>query len=130
MRIRWATILTALVTSVAAGACSANRARPDMWSSPASANVVTVRNDNWLDADVYVVYDGSRFRLGFARGLSTTTLSLPHTLIHQGTVRLMVDPIGSTSTFTSDQIVVSRGQRIELNVNSVLSMSNSAVWNR
>lgn len=132
MRSRWTILRVSflLFASAAAGACTSGRARPRIWSAPASGYSVTVRNDNWLDADVYATYLGSNFRLGFVRGLTTATLPLPRDFIHLGTVQLRVDPVGTESTYTSDQIVISPGQRIELTVNTVLSMSNYAVWNR
>ena len=122
-------VTAALMMSVAADACTSGRARPNVLGMESGGYAVTVHNGNWLDADVYVVHDGAKFRIGFVPGSETLTLALPGTLVHDGTVQLRVDPVGSLSTYTTDQFVVNPGQRIELSVNSVLNMSNYAVWN-
>ena len=127
MRRTWIFAMMALLTGT--GACATGGSRPNASRLP-SSYAVTVVNDNWLDAVVYAVRGSARVRLGVVGGLGTTNLRIPATLITDGTVRMLVDPIGSTRTYTSDSIVVTPGQRIELTVSSNLSMSSFAVWNR
>ena len=127
MRRTWIFAMMALLTG--SGACATSGSRPNAGRLP-SSYAVTVVNDNWLDAVVYAVRGSARVRLGVVGGLGTTNLRIPATLITDGTFRMLVDPIGSTRTYTSDSIVVTPGQRIELTVSSNLSMSSFAVWNR
>ena len=122
--------MCATIAGVATAACSSSQSRPRTWIADPRRIPVTVRNDNWLDADVYVFRFGSRFRIGVAPGLETTVLRLPQNLIHDGTVRLLIDPVGSPATYTSDQIVVGPGQRIEFTVRANITMSDYAVWNQ
>ncbi len=91
---------------------------------------LTVVNDQWLDVAIYGVRGTSRFRLGTAPALGQVKLRLPAGLMPDGTVQLLADPIGSSTTYLSDPIVVGTGQHVELRLASQISMSSFAVWNR
>jgi hypothetical protein len=114
----------------AAAACSSKEVRPNTRLPQSEGNLVTIRNNHWLDARVYVFRFGARYAVGIAPGLQTSTMRVPRNLMLDHTVRLQIDPIGSNTSYTSDQILVSPGQRIELTVHSRISMSSFAVWNR
>lgn len=127
MRHRWMTVLLA-VSLIDIVACKGPP--PSTGASPLQPTLVTVRNDNWLDAVVYAVRGASRVRLGTVSGLSTTTLKAPTSYAPDGTFQLLVDPIGSTTVFMTDGFVVSPGQRVELSIAPSLRMSSVAVWSR
>ena len=127
MRHRWMTVL--LAASLMDIAACAGRP-PSTGASPLEATVVTVRNDNWLDAVVYAVRGASRVRLGTVAGLSSATLKAPSSYAPDGTFQLLVDPIGSNTVFMTDGFAVSPGQRVELSIAPSIRMSSVAVWSR
>jgi hypothetical protein len=74
-----------------------------------------VRNQNFLDMNVYVVRGGVRSRLGTATGNSTVTLRIPPTFVQALTVlRFQADPIGGRATPVSEEITVSPGDEVTL----------------
>lgn len=128
MRHRWMTLL--LAGSLIDIAACAGRPPAATGVSLAAPTLVTVRNDNWLDAVVYAVRGASRVRLGTVAGLSSATLKAPSSYAPDGTFQLLVDPIGSSSVYMTDGFVVSPGQRVELSIAPSLRMSSVAVWSR
>jgi hypothetical protein len=89
---------------------------------------VEVRNDNFLDVTVYVMPDGVSHRLGDVTGSSSATLEVPGRLIFAATsLRLMVNPIGSREAYLSEEIFVSPGDLLRLNVASRIQMSSWSV---
>jgi hypothetical protein len=95
-----------------------------------SAQIVSVRNDNWLDVAVYVVSGSTRFRLGTVNGISSATFRVAGQFGAAGPVQLLIDPIGATRGYLTEPISAMPGQRIELKVGSPLSMSTVAIWTR
>ena len=98
-----------------------------MSARPASGVVLTVTNDNWLDATVYAVRGTMRVRIGQATGNATTRLRIPRHVIVADEVQLMVDLIGSLERYTTDPISVARDQQVQLNVAPVVNMSSYAL---
>ena len=96
-----------------------------------AAPTLTVRNDNWLDVAIYLVRGGARFRIGSVTGTGSQTFRLPADVTSAGSpIRVMADPIGATRGYTTEPIVLSPGQRLEVRVGSPISISSFAVWNR
>jgi hypothetical protein len=127
VRQRWIAVLLA-GSLIDIAACAGRR--PSTGTPPLEPTLVTVRNDNWLDAVVYAVRGASRVRLGTVSGLSTVTLKAPTSYAPDGTFQLLVDPIGSSTVYMTDGFVVSPGQRVELSIAPSLRMSSVAVWSR
>jgi hypothetical protein len=97
-------------------------------SSPAT---VRVANYNWLDVNVYAVQGGTRVRLGTVTSMSNGNFQIPARFLQQsGSVRLMVDPIGSTEGYMTDGILVHGGQQISFNVQNALQFSSISVAGR
>jgi hypothetical protein len=97
-------------------------------SSPAT---VRVANYNWLDVNVYAVQGGTRVRLGTVTSMSSGTFQLPARFLQQSSsVRLMVDPIGSTEGYMTDGILVHGGQQISFSVQNALQFSSISVAGR
>ena len=132
MRRTAATMMTGLV--IAMMACGGVATHGDQDVTP-SARVdrpvlITVRNDNWLDVNVYRVRSGAQFRLGTVSALGVSTFVVREGLAGADGLRLRIDPVGSSSVFTTDPILVAPGQHVELNVADRLSMSTFSVMNR
>lgn len=85
--------------------------------APAAEQPTTlrVRNQNFLDMNIYVLRGGVRSRLGTATGNSTATFRIPPSFVQVLTVlRFQADPIGGRSAPVSEEITVSPGDEVEL----------------
>jgi hypothetical protein len=86
--------------------------------SPAQgATTLVVRNDSYLDYNVYLIQGSQRIRLGTARGLSSTRLGIPSQYVFGvSQLQFMADPIGGTQTPISERINVTAGDEIHLQI--------------
>jgi hypothetical protein len=76
---------------------------------------VSVRNQGFLDVNVYAVRGGQRVRLGTVTGNSTQVLRIPEFLLSGATpLRFIADPIGNQRQPTSDEITVTPGDQVTL----------------
>jgi hypothetical protein len=77
---------------------------------------VRVENRSFDNIVVYVLsQSGMRRRLGEVSGTSTRVFEIPRNMIFGATpLRFQVDPIGSSRTPISQDIVVSEGDQIQL----------------
>ena len=74
---------------------------------------VEIDNQNTSDMDIYLVNQGTRVPLGWALGLSKTTLLLPAgSLSASSQVRLLADPIGSARSIRTPTLIVGPGQNV------------------
>jgi hypothetical protein len=121
-------VLGALLSS----ACATNRVSEQQRMADRNAAAkMTVRNDNWLDVVIYAVHGTSRIRVGTVAGSSTQTFRLTSETVNGTTpLQILADPIGSSSTYITEPVTLSRGQRLELQVGSTISISTFAIFNR
>ena len=74
---------------------------------------VEIDNQNVSDMNVYLIDQGTRVPLGWAPGLSKTTLLLPPgSLTASSQVRLVADPIGSARSIRTPALLVGPGQNV------------------
>ena len=97
---------------------------------PASAPVIQVRNRHWQDVNVYLVLEGSRFRLGTVSSNHTERFPIgrfagwdTHPL------QVYVDPIGSSDTYETDDFFLADGQWADCVVEGTLTLSSYMVKN-
>lgn len=82
-----------------------------------SKTTVEIRNQAFLDAIVYVVRDGLPQRLGIATGNTTATFVLPSYMTRGlNSFKFIIHPIGGRRNSVSDEILVSRGDVVELTI--------------
>jgi hypothetical protein len=94
----------------------------------AGTATLVVQNDNFADMKVYVARSGVvATRLGMAAGLSTTTFAIHRGLFADGTLELVVRPIGGTSVAGSGQLLVAPGQTITFMIQPLLPTSMAIV---
>jgi hypothetical protein len=99
---------------VAACAPRSRSNRPPVANPP---SYVRVTNQSWLDMNVYVLRSSQRMRLGTVGASQTQRFRLPENLIFGATpLRFMVDPIGSSRTAQSFEIVVAPGDEVTLTI--------------
>lgn len=107
--------LAALVVA-GCGAPAGSAPRP---AEPAA--VVVVENQAWVDVDVFVMYGGTRSRLGMVTGNSERRFTLRPAVVGGGRdVRFLADPVGSDRTALSFEIYVAPGQEVRLTIPSRL----------
>ncbi|HSQ33005.1 MAG TPA: hypothetical protein VLN49_24295 [Gemmatimonadaceae bacterium] len=117
------TLLSALATGPAA--CSrANEAAGEV--APARAIGLRVRNDNFLDMDVYAVSDALATRLGTVTGNSARNFVLDPSLATQD-LRIVATPIGGNGRASTGLVTVAPGQIIEFTIGSVLRNSTVTI---
>jgi len=123
---------TALVAILAATlACGGKRAPEPSAVEPQGNALLVVRNDHWLDITIYAIRGGSRYRLGMVSGLKTDTLPLQNTILAgSGTLRFLLEPIGSTRTHLTESIPIGANQSIELNIRNPLDLTTFTVSHR
>ena len=96
------------------------------YGSEMSKITVTVTNDNYSDANVYLVrYGGSRTKIGFITGHSgPINFSISASINTKINVGIYVNLFASNKEYTSDSFDISPGQRIELTIGNPLRYSN------
>ena len=115
-------LFAAASTVSTVGACSrANEAGGEI--APASAIGLHVRNDNFLDMDVYAVSDGLATRLGTVTGNSSRNFVLDASIANQD-LRIVATPIGGNGRASTGSIAVAPGQTIDFTIGSILRNSN------
>jgi hypothetical protein len=103
-----------LLAFVAACGPRSRSNRPPVSNPPA---YVRITNQSWLDMTVYVLRSSQRIRLGTVGSNQTQRFTLPANLIFGATpLRFLADPIGSTRTSSSFEIVVSPGDEVTLTI--------------
>ena len=86
--------------------------------NPADAETtLVVRNDNYLDFNIYLIQGAQRVRIGQARGLSTTRMRIPKGYVFGvSSLQFLADPIGGTVTPISERINVTAGDEVHLQI--------------
>jgi hypothetical protein len=110
--------LPLLLTLALLAACSSAVQRQGASSQTQERTTVVVDNRASLDMNIYVIRDGgTRQRLGTATAHLKNTFTIPPTLLFGVTsLRFLADPIGSSRTPVSDDILVSPGDQVVLTI--------------
>lgn len=88
---------------------------------------LTVENQNWQDATIYIVGNGPRIRLGTVATNDSDRFEVPPTLRSQGTIQLAVHLIGSSATEITEPIMVNGGSDIRWTIQNHLALSSYRV---
>jgi hypothetical protein len=106
-------LMTAIGMSLALAGCGPKRAA----TVSQERTVLVVRNDSYLDHNVYLLNGSQRVRMGTARGLSTTRFTIPANFVFGVTMlQFLADPIGGTVTPISERVNVSPGDEVHLQI--------------
>lgn len=106
--------LTALLgASMALAACGPKRVQ----TAGQEPTILVVRNDNYLDHNIYLLQGSQRIRLGTARGLATSRFTIPAQYVFGvSSLQFLADPIGGTITPVSERVNVSAGDEVHLQI--------------
>ena len=118
-----------LIAALLVSGCRGPRQNVDPEPAPAADGFSLVLNNHQvLDANIFVQHDGQVDRVGMVSASSSKVLVLPLWLLGQSkNIRLIAEPIGNDSRYTTDMLFVQPGQIIELNVEGVLERSNYSI---
>ena len=89
--------------------------------------LLTVKNDNFLEADIYAVSNGLATRIGAVSGLSTKEFALNSTLYTATDFRIVAAPIGGNGRASSGSLPVHAGQTIEFTIGNRLAASHADI---
>jgi hypothetical protein len=90
---------------------------------------VVIKNEHFLDINVYLVRGTLSERLGTANGPSEKVFSVPWTRVGgSGQIRLRADPLGQGGGLVTEFFMVRPGSVVEWTIGSGLRYSNLAVY--
>ncbi len=120
----------ALACAVGLGACALLRkGNAEGEEAESRQTLLHVENRHWADVTVYVIRGGARARMGTVTSLSSKTFVVPAEMVSSGTlIRLLADPVGSTTEFLSEQVRVDPGDQVEWRLANKLDHSSLSVW--
>ena len=108
-----------MIASVGVLACGPAARQADSGAARAET-AVQVRNNNFFDVTVYLLDGGARVRLGTVTGLSSRTLMVaPHLVRGPRELRFLIDPIGGGRSWTSEPILITPGDIVQLTVHAI-----------
>jgi hypothetical protein len=91
--------------------------------APESGVGVQVKNNNFLDMDVYAVSDGMPTRLGTVTGNSSRSFVIDPSFATQD-LRIVATPIGGNGRAGTGAVLASPGQTIVFTIGSTLASSS------
>lgn len=89
---------------------------------------VLVTNNNWQDANVYVIGAGPRVRLGTVTSMNSQRFVVPPSARRATGFRLQADLIGSSVRKTTADIIVNPGEEVRWKLENHLALSSYSVW--
>jgi hypothetical protein len=117
----------AVVLAVMLG-CAAPRQNVDPEPLEASGFSLVLNNHHLLDVNIFLQHDGQADRIATVTSSSSESLVLPLRMLgHSRAIRIIAEPIGDETRYTSDLLVVQPGQIIELNVEGTITRSNYSI---
>src|SRR4029079_3974535 len=122
----WTLMMAVAATLPMAGAC-AHPAQASGDVAPITAIGLRVRNDNFLDMDVYAISEGLATRLGTVTGNSRHNFVLDASMADGQDFRIVATPVGGNGRATTGNIAVSPGQLIDFTVGSTLRNSSVVI---
>jgi hypothetical protein len=127
--LRTLTVLLVIAPMAAGlGACGTSGRSPEAGGEVAPDNAVglEVRNQNFLDVNVYSVVDGMSMRLGTVTGNGSGHFTLNPRIGSQD-FSLIAVPIGGFGRASTGNVAVGPGQTVVFTVGMVLEQSSVAV---
>ncbi len=108
--------------------CAGPRQDVDPAPVEASGFSLVLNNRHLLDVNIFLQHDGQPDRIATVTSSSSRSIVLPLRMLGQSkTIRIIAEPIGDETRYTTDILVVQPGQIIELNVESLLARSNYSI---
>jgi len=117
-------LLAVLLAAMASG-CATFRSHSGQEAEADTGVTLFVKNYNWSTMHIYVMGSGQTTSLGQLASMNTATFAVPRSALASGnSIRLIADPIGSTSAYISEPVLVAPGDRVEWTIQNHLSQSS------
>jgi hypothetical protein len=89
---------------------------------------LVLTNHHLLDVNIFLQHDGQADRIATVTSSTSRTMELPLYMLGQGgAIRLIAEPIGDDTRYTTDILTVQPGQMVELNVENPIPRSNYSI---
>jgi hypothetical protein len=124
----FAVLLAIAPMAMSVDACGSKTGEAGGEVVPANSVGLDVRNQNFLDVDVFEIVDGVSMRLGTVTGNGSRHFLLDP-MVGSRDFRLIAVPIGGGGRASSGILAVNAGQTIVFTVGAVLANSNVTVRN-
>lgn len=109
-------LMVLLGLSVALGGCASKQSSTTT-NAPQEQTTLVVKNDSYLDHNIYLLQGSQRIRIGTARGLTSSRFTIPPQYVFGVTsLQFLADPIGGSVTPVSERINVSAGDEVQLQI--------------
>ena len=110
-------------------ACAGPRQNMDPGPQPnADGFSLILVNHHLLDVNIFLQHDGQADRIAMVNASSSRTMELPLYMLGQGgVIRLIAEPIGDDTRYTTDILTVQPGQIVQLNVENPIPRSNYSI---
>jgi hypothetical protein len=109
-------------------ACAGPRQNVDPEPLEASGFSLVLNNRHLLDVNIFLQHDGQSDRAAMVPASTSRTLALPTWMLGQSRlIRIIAEPIGDDTRYTTDLLSVQPGQIIELNVESSIARSSYSI---
>ena len=113
---------------VLAAACAGPRQNVDPEPVEAAGFSLVLNNRHLLDVNIFVQHDGQPDRIATVPASTSRSFVLPLWMLGQSrTIRIIAEPIGDESRYTTEMLLVQPGQIVELNVESLIARSNYSI---
>ena len=108
--------------------CAGPRQNVDPEPVQADGFSLILNNRHLLDVNIFLQHDGQPDRITTVPSSSSRAIVLPLRMLGQSkAIRIIAEPIGDETRYTTDVLVVQPGQIIELNVESMINRSNYSI---
>jgi hypothetical protein len=110
-------------------ACAAPRQNMNPGPEPgADGFSLVLVNHHLLDVNIFLQHDGQADRIAMVTASTSRTMELPLYMLGQGgVIRLIAEPIGDDTRYTTDILTVQPGQIVQLNVENPIPRSNYSI---
>ena len=112
-------LMVLLGLSVALGGCASKQSSATTNAAQEQTTLV-VKNDSYLDHNIYLLQGSQRIRIGTARGLTSSRFTIPpHFVFGVTSLQFLADPIGGSVTPVSERINVTAGDEVHLQIRGI-----------
>ena len=104
--------------------------RQNVGPAPAEADgfSLILNSRHLLDVNIFVQHDGQADRVATVPASSSRAIVLPTWMLGQSRlVRIIAEPIGDATSYTTDYLTIQPGQIVEVNVESSIDRSNYSI---
>jgi hypothetical protein len=105
-------------------ACGGQGGPPQSPAPTAEPTQITIVNNSFSTVDVFIVYNDQTFRVDQVFGGSTVTVRMPRFVAPTGSIRALVDPIGTTYAYLSDPVAYMGNEDFRLTIEETLDLSS------